>query len=129
MKSHVTITEEILKNRVNKDILEIAIRHHETLDGTGHPKQLTGEFITKTQRITTITVIISALSEERSYKQPFSNEKILSILKEMDKNNKICSDILIEGIEDLNETAYQCLHLFQGVFYFLRVGLLPWFHQ
>lgn len=94
MKSHVTITEEILKNRVNKDILEIAIRHHETLDGTGYPKQLTGKFITKTRRITTIADIISALSEERSYKQPFSNEKILSILKEMDKNNKICSDIL-----------------------------------
>lgn len=94
MKSHVTITEEILKNRVSDDILEVAIRHHETLDGTGYPKQLTGDVITKTQRITTIADIISALSEERSYKQPFSNEKILSILKEMSKNNKICGEVL-----------------------------------
>lgn len=35
MKSHVTITEDILRGCVSDEILQIAIRHHETLNGTG----------------------------------------------------------------------------------------------
>lgn len=94
MKSHVSITEEILKERVDDDILQIAIRHHETLDGNGYPKQLNADHLTQSQRMVAVADIISALSEERSYKKAFPPEKILEILDSMQQSGKICGEVL-----------------------------------
>lgn len=94
MKSHVAITEELLKQRVDDEVLQVAIRHHETLDGAGYPYGIKGSIITKAQRIAAVADIISALTEERSYKKPFSLEKVLDILWKMARNGKIGSEIV-----------------------------------
>lgn len=94
MKSHVTITEEILKNNVDNDILQIAIRHHETLDGMGYPYEIDGTQLTLPQRIVAISDIVSALSQERSYKPSLSLDDICEILNDMCQNNKICPRVL-----------------------------------
>ena len=51
MKSHVGITEELLFGRIDEEILQTAVRHHETIDGKGYPKQIDGNSLTKSQRI------------------------------------------------------------------------------
>ena len=94
IKSHVSITEELLLGRIDEEILQTAVRHHETIDGKGYPKQIDGNSLTKSQRIAAVADIISALSEERSYKKAFPPEKILEILQSMKDNGKICGDIL-----------------------------------
>lgn len=94
MKSHVTITEEILINNVDNDILQIAIRHHETLDGTGYPYEIDGSQLTLPQRIVAISDIVSALTQERSYKSPLSLNEICDILNDMCQNHKICPVVL-----------------------------------
>ena len=83
MRTHVEITEKILDGNVDNDIMNIACRHHEKLDGSGYPKNLTAGDITLYERIVAIADIFSALCGKRNYKDPFPKEKITGILNEM----------------------------------------------
>lgn len=89
MKAHVQITEMILSGLVNEEVLQIAIRHHEKLDGTGYHKGLTEKELTLPQQIVAVADILSALYGKRSYKDSFDSEKIKKILNEDADNHKI----------------------------------------
>lgn len=39
METHVVYTERLIKGAVNDDVLKIAVRHHEKLDGSGYPRE------------------------------------------------------------------------------------------
>lgn len=96
MKTHVQETECIIKGVVPDEICQIAIRHHEKLDGTGYPCGLHGEELTLPQRIVAVADIVSALISRRSYKEPFSKEKTLAILNQMSKtqlDKSVCNYI------------------------------------
>ncbi|SFR92048.1 HD-GYP domain-containing protein [Anaeromicropila populeti] len=94
MKAHVTNTVEILKNVVNEEVLEIAARHHEKLDGSGYPRGLKGEELTIPQRIVAVADIISALYGKRSYKDSFDKQKIIDILEKDAESNKLCPKVV-----------------------------------
>lgn len=111
MKSHVTITEEILNTNVDNDILQIAIRHHETLDGMGYPYGIIGSQLTLPQRIVAVSDIVSALSQERSYKSPLSLDKICSVLNGMCQNNKICPVVLQMFLKNKDKIYKRILHI------------------
>jgi len=94
MKSHVTITRELLQGRVAETVLQIAARHHETLDGTGYPEGLNGSQLTLPQRIVAVGDIVSALSEERSYKPVFPIEKVFEIVEDVCRRGKLCPEVV-----------------------------------
>lgn len=108
MKSHVMITEEILKGYVSDEILQIAIRHHETLDGCGYPRGLGEADLTLPQRIVAVGDIVSALSEERSYKQAFPLHEVMNILKQMCRSGKICPTV-VKMLEDNCDAIYHAV--------------------
>lgn len=89
MKAHVRITEMILEGVVDNDVLQIAVRHHEKLDGSGYHKGLTGDQLTLPQQIVAVADILSALYGKRSYKEAFSSDLIKKIMNEDAENNKI----------------------------------------
>ena len=89
MKAHVRITEMILEGVVDEDVLQIAVRHHEKLDGTGYHKGLAAADMTLPQQIIAVADILSALYGKRSYKEAFSKEKILDIMNSDADNGKI----------------------------------------
>lgn len=94
MRNHVVMSEYILKDYIDPVILEIAIRHHEKLDGTGYPRKLKGDELTKSQRVLAVADIVSALSGKRSYKEAFTREKIVSILWNNMENGKLCDKVV-----------------------------------
>jgi len=94
MKKHVTFTKEILKNKMDYDIIEIAYRHHEKLDGSGYPSKLKGDQMTIDQKILQVADIISALMAKRSYKEAWSAKKTISILDEMVDENKLDKSVV-----------------------------------
>ena len=60
----------------------LAHYHHENWDGSGYPDGLKGEDIPIEARIMAIVDVIDALGSKRSYKEPWSEDKILALIKE-----------------------------------------------
>lgn len=89
MKKHVYKGGEILDGIGLDDIKNIALYHHEKLDGSGYPFGLKGDQLSLNVRICILSDLISALLQERSYKRAFSKEEITAILSEMALKNKI----------------------------------------
>jgi HD-GYP domain-containing protein (c-di-GMP phosphodiesterase class II) len=88
MKTHVTHSKEILQHELNFDIIEIAYRHHERIDGTGYPNMVPGERMTLEQKIMQVSDVYSALIAKRSYKDEFSITDTMNILFEEANNKK-----------------------------------------
>ena len=94
MKAHVRITEMILEGVVDDDVLQIAVRHHEKLDGTGYHKGLSAADLSLSQQIIAVADILSALYGKRSYKEAFSKEKILDIMNSDADKGKINRNVV-----------------------------------
>ena len=103
MRKHVEITEKILQGNVDADIKQIAVNHHERLNGTGYPKRFGVHDIAFFDRIVTIADIFSALCGSRSYKTAYPKEKIVRILSDMSSQNLIDQEIAALAIEHYDE--------------------------
>ena len=90
MKTHTSagkkIIEEAIDNVKGSDYLEeakyLAGYHHEKWNGTGYPEGLSGEAIPLSARIMAVADVFDALVSKRCYKDAFSFEKAMSIIKE-----------------------------------------------
>lgn len=90
MKTHTTIGAETLASthyqyQGNKFIetgISIAKYHHEKWDGSGYPEGLKGSDIPLAARIMAVADVYDALRAKRSYKDSFSHEKSIAIIKE-----------------------------------------------
>lgn len=90
MKTHTTIGAktllEVKEKFPDNRLLELAINitnfHHERWDGAGYPLGLTGTEIPLSARIMAIVDVYDALRSKRVYKDAFSHEKSLAIIKE-----------------------------------------------
>ncbi len=98
MKNHVVVTEKILsKVRFNKNFSIVpkwAAAHHEFLNGTGYPKQLTAEELDLETRILTVADIYDALTAIRPYKTAIPDDKSMSMLRSMAEEGKIDSQVV-----------------------------------
>lgn len=83
MKQHVIKGVELVNgNSWLKDSIDVIIHHHEKFDGTGYPNKVKGDDIPLVARIFSIVDVFDALTSKRPYKEPFSYEKSIQILKE-----------------------------------------------
>lgn len=71
-----------------------AASHHEFLNGTGYPKQLTAEELDLETRILTVADIYDALTAIRPYKNAIPDNKSVSMLENMAKEGKVDSQIV-----------------------------------
>ena len=60
----------------------LAYYHHEKWNGKGYPQKLSGEDIPLSARIMAVADVFDALVSKRSYKEPFSIEQAIAIIKE-----------------------------------------------
>ncbi len=92
METHVSIGEEVLRsmdrgirNTTNSSHLLTAIditgSHHEKWDGSGYPRGLQGESIPLAGRIVALADVFDALTSRRPYKEPFSPEQAVEIIR------------------------------------------------
>lgn len=114
MKTHVEETENVIRGVVSDEICDIAVRHHEKLDGSGYPRGLKESEITFSQRIVAVSDILSALCSRRSYKEPFSKDKTIGIIKEMSEkqlDKKVC-DYVCDNYDSIMEETNIIKNLF-----------------
>jgi len=119
MKTHVEITEKILDGNVDDDIMRIAVKHHEKLDGSGYPKRLKIDDIDFFDRIVSVADIFSALCGARSYKNAYPKEKIIGILGDMSAHNLLDPEIIALSIkhfdtimEAVNKEAHPVIQIY-----------------
>lgn len=113
MKKHVSITREILSDYADECCVELAVRHHEKLNGAGYPEGLTAENLTLGQRLIGVADIFSALCGVRTYKKAFPKEKVAGILLEMSAQGLIDADIVaavLQNYEYLMEEVEKTTH-------------------
>lgn len=112
MRGHVQITEQIFGGVIDDDIQQIALRHHEKIDGSGYPLGLKGDDLTVGDRIVAVADIVSALAGTRSYKQAYPKERIVNIITEMKDEKKIDArivDIIVQNYDEIMEaTSVRC---------------------
>ena len=84
MKKHSEIGYRMIKNLGVGSIATNIIRyHHEKWDGTGYPRQLSGEEIPLEARIVALADVYDALRQERVYKKAFDHEKAVEIISSL----------------------------------------------
>ncbi|MBC7691503.1 MAG: HD domain-containing protein [Methylotenera sp.] len=62
-------------------VSRVVHEHHENFDGSGYPKQLSGEQIHELSRIVSIADFFDAVTSQRSYQSPLSTQDALSLMK------------------------------------------------
>ncbi|MCL2718674.1 MAG: response regulator [Lachnospiraceae bacterium] len=89
IKTHSTIGVDIIDRIITKTdddgflmhAKKFAGYHHEKWDGSGYPLGLAGEEICLEGRIMAVADVYDALVSERPYKEPFSHEEAVEIIK------------------------------------------------
>jgi putative two-component system response regulator len=84
MKRHTIMGSEILHSSDVEFIKlaeVIALTHHEKWEGSGYPEGLKGESIPLAGRIVAIADVFDALTSKRPYKEAYSVEESLSIIR------------------------------------------------
>ncbi len=100
MRAHTEIGREILKDRIHEDIVKIACRHHERIDGSGYPERLHADQLTISDRIVAVADVISALAGKRSYKESFPKETVIGILRDQKEAGKLCGQVIDAAIRN-----------------------------
>jgi response regulator RpfG family c-di-GMP phosphodiesterase len=111
MKKHPIIGYDALKNAsvdLGSDFflnmaMDITLYHHERWDGAGYPYGLTGEDIPLSARIVTIADVYDALTSKRPYKEAYSHDKAIDIMKdESGKYDPELFNLFVKNAEKFN---------------------------
>jgi len=102
MKVHPEIGYDILKNiEFPWPVAQIVRQHHERIDGSGYPDNLTGKDMLLEAKIVAVADVVEAMASHRPYRAALGVE---AALKEISKNRGILYD---------REAVNACLRLFR----------------
>jgi HD-GYP domain-containing protein (c-di-GMP phosphodiesterase class II) len=92
---------EILRN--------IALFHHESIDGSGYPDGRKGENIPVEARIVAVADIFDALTSRRPYKPAWSNDEAFTLLRQLagKKLDAHCVNAIIDNREQIERIQQQ----------------------
>lgn len=82
VRTHVDIAGRELADRMDHEVVNIALAHHERGDGSGYPSRLKDYQMNMLQRILQVSDVVSALVNKRSYRDALPKEKVIAILNE-----------------------------------------------
>ena len=115
MRTHTTRGREIIDRMLRHfelvqmqggDILRnIALFHHEAVDGSGYPEGIADGDIPVEARIVAVADIFDALTSRRPYKHAWSNEEAFAMLRKLSgtKLDSNCVEALIRSRDKVEE--------------------------
>lgn len=97
MKKHSYFTKLVLdKIPIFEDISSWASNHHEKLNGSGYPENLTGKELDFESRLMGVVDICQALTEERPYRKGLTHREAKKIIRDMANSGLIDKQITID---------------------------------
>ncbi|GAW97042.1 MULTISPECIES: HD-GYP domain-containing protein [Colwellia] len=101
MKTHANHSIDIITATagVSALSLEVAALHHEKINGSGYPFQVSGDGISQYGRMIAICDIFDALTATRVYKEGFTHGKSFAILRELAKKNQLDTNLVDQFIK------------------------------
>ena len=95
VKAHIYKSYQILRE-INglEEITQIAIAHHERIDGSGYPFGKKGENLSLLQRIMGVADVFTALNENRPYRPNKSKEEIMNYFEAVVKENLFDKEVV-----------------------------------
>lgn len=125
VKEHVILGYDFIKKLNLGPMAENIIKyHHEKWNGSGYPEKLKGENIPLEARIVSLIDVYDTLRQKKSYKESFSHEEAMNIIKNESgisfdpklveifiENNKNFSEIFVKNKEYLrfNKEIYKII--------------------
>ena len=83
VRLHSQASYEILKQRgYSERILQTVMYHHENMDGSGYPENLSGEAIPLGARIIRVCDVYAALTSDRPYRKSFDRKTAVELMIE-----------------------------------------------
>ena len=89
LRTHVGIAEKALRNKMQSEVFDIALAHHERCDGSGYPHHLKDMQMNMPQKILQVADVVTALVNPRSYRKDMPKEKVIAILNEEASKNRL----------------------------------------
>lgn len=85
MRTHAAVGADLLAaaGGFEPEVIDVARRHHERLDGSGYPDGLQGHAIGDFVRLVAICDVHSALTERRAYRTPLPARAALAVMEDM----------------------------------------------
>lgn len=99
VRSHVELANKVLKDRMKKDVIRIALMHHERSDGSGYPLRLKESQMNVSQRILQVADMVTALVNKRSYHKDLSKEDIIDILNAEVAKNRLKKQVVVAFVK------------------------------
>lgn len=122
MKTHIILTGNIIGGHVSDNVYNIAMRHHEKLNGKGYPYGIKEEDMTLAEKIVAVADIFSALTGKRSYKDSMPKEKVVGIMQQMADDHQISAEVvklLIDNYElvvrKVDENCSKIIHNYEEI--------------
>lgn len=96
VRRHSYDTHEILKNiKGFEDIAKWTAQHHERIDGTGYPYRSNAKDLSIEARIIAVADVFQTLTQKRPYRDKFTPNDIVSILKNQMQEGKLDEDVVL----------------------------------
>ena len=110
VRMHAQLSYELLKDRGDSDfILQAILYHHENMDGSGYPDNLSGEEIPYGARILRICDVYSALTSDRPYRRAFDRDTAVELMIDEIKNFDM--EIFIAFLRVVHDHPQRVIHL------------------
>jgi len=77
-----------------RDALEVPYAHHERWDGSGYPRQLSGEQIPQAARVFAVVDVWDAMISDRPYRKAFTKEAATEFIRE--NSGKLFDPLVVE---------------------------------
>lgn len=86
-------------------LYNIAMHHHEAMNGSGYPAGLRGDEIPVEARIAAVADIFDALTSARPYKKAWSNDEAFALLEKMagDQLDAACVEALVSQRDEIEK--------------------------
>lgn len=94
MMSHVRLAENLMKDRVKKEVLDVIVTHHECSDGSGYPAHVTDAKMNKMQRILQVADRVTTLMNAKKNGARKSKQEVIAILNEEAVKGKLNQQVV-----------------------------------